>query len=46
MKQGWPLVRLGEVLNQASRPEYLDPLQEYTTLHVDGMDKVYLQKTN
>lgn len=34
MKQEWPLVRLGEVLNQVSRPESVNPLQEYTTLGI------------
>jgi type I restriction enzyme S subunit len=34
MKQAWPLVKLGEVLQQVSRQELVDPLREYTTLGV------------
>lgn len=34
MKKAWPLISLGDVLNEVSRPEPVDPLREYTTLGV------------
>ena len=34
MTHKWPLFRLGDILNEVSRPEPVDPLREYTTLGV------------